>query len=141
MKTENKVLSISPKEAINAKAHRKEGNFQSEYCIIDYSGKEVKTPITLRIYGSSSNSANYACLWIHGEFKGMKGYQSFNGSDRATGCGYHRPSAAAAYAIKNAGIELKNAIDGRGETAIEDALKAIASYLGIKNSYLHYSHA
>ena len=63
------------------------------------------------------------------------------GSGSAGGYGYHRPSAAAHEAIHNAGFRLSQAIDGRGDSAITDALCAIARCLGIVRFGIVRSHA
>jgi hypothetical protein len=48
----------------------------------------------------------------------------------ASGGGYHRVSAAMQAALDRAGIKLDKRIDGVGDRAMEDALRAIAAYLG-----------
>ena len=64
-----------------------------------------------------------AALWVN-DYTNSEINTSGTGS--AGGYGYHRPSAAASEAIRNAGIELDQNISGRGDSAIEDAVKAIA---------------
>lgn len=133
-----KVTSFNPSNKLNS-SHRKENHFQEEFSIIAFDGTKFSAPITCRTYGTQAK--NYCCLWIHGQFKGIEKYVSVSGSGSAGGYGYHRPSAAAQEAINGAGFNLAEAIDGRGDSAIEDALKAIAEYLGIKNYYLHKANA
>lgn len=70
----------------------------------------------------SSSGTWYACIWC-------KGDEWNSGSGRASGNGYHKASAAAAYAIRAAGIQLDEDIDGRGWTAVETAIKVIGEYL------------
>jgi len=132
-----KAVFKNPKEGIKAKAHRKENHFMYEVSAIVPSKEagEYKQPVTLRIYGSATGAANYCCIWVHGEvkeggnhFEGK--HMSVSGSDRATGYGYHRPSQAAEGAINAAGIKLSEAIGGRGDEAIREAVKAIAAALG-----------
>ena len=60
-----------------------------------------------------------AILWVHG-----KNYAS--GSGYAGGYGYHKPSAAVGNAIESAGFGLEFNISGGGESALVDALKAVA---------------
>lgn len=114
-------------------SHRKEKHFLQELTVISFEDGEFKTPATLRIYGT--NAKNYACLWVH------SGEVHASGSGSAGGYGYHRPSAAAQEAINAAGFELSEPIDGRGESMMENALKAIATALGHKKFYLHSAHA
>lgn len=94
--------------------NRKENNFMTQYTAIDGDLNEIAI---LRIYGTTR--ANYACFWLfNGDYN--------SGGARATGYGYHRPSAAAQFAFNRAGIVLSEAIDGRGDRAMIDALEAIA---------------
>jgi hypothetical protein len=130
-----KVKSIQPKDGINAKSHRKENAFMYEYAVIAKHKGEFTIPLTIRIYGTQA--ANYACLWACNIQDGVY----FSGSGRATGYGYHRPSEAAGIAIQSAGIELDAPIGGRGDTAIEDALRAIATHYGYTDFYIHKAHA
>ncbi|MHB1266631.1 MAG: hypothetical protein ACYCY2_03385 [Acidithiobacillus ferriphilus] len=84
--------------------------------------------ITARCYmGRSANASTvYASIWIN-----APGYHS-GGHGKAGGYGYHKESAAIGNAIENAGITI-DSIHGGGESAIEDALKAIASALGFSH--------
>jgi hypothetical protein len=137
--TTTKKLTFAPVYGINAKAHRRENNFLNEFCLISFEKGEFKEVATLRVYGT--NAKNYVCLWISGEFKGYEGYVSASGSGSAGGYGYHRPSAAAADAFKSAGVDLPFDISGRGDSAINDALNALAKHLKLKNYTIHYAHA
>ena len=89
----------------------------------------LKEIITARCYMGRSASAStvYASIWINAS--GI--YTS--GKGKAGGYGYHKESAAIAEAIESAGITLDQSIDGVGDGAIEEALKAIASSLGFSN--------
>lgn len=93
----------------------------------DKEAKRAHEKITARIY--KTKSAAYACLWI----PSLPLAFDACGSGRATGCGYHRPSAALAEAIGNAGFTLSESISGAGESAMRQALLAIAECIGIKN--------
>ena len=55
---------------------------------------------------------------------GAKTYR--HGCGSASGCGYHKASAAFQEAANDAGISLDNDINGRGEGAVDDAMIAIA---------------
>ncbi len=119
--------------------HRKENKLQDEYSVIvldDSFGDYTHIPITVRIYGT--NAKNYACVWIYG--KGIDGI-NISSSGSAGGYGYHRPSAAVADALNNAGIELSSNISGVGNKAIMDAISAIARSMGYKKFYVHHAHA
>lgn len=60
----------------------------------------------------------------------------------AKGYGYHKPSAALADACCKAGIELSEDISGRGDDAMEQALRAIAdaSTTGITSWHVCKAH-
>lgn len=119
-------------------SHRKEGKcFFSAMQVIDlaaepYNGTSVHAVIEARLYGTGSK--NYAALWVH-----LPGLHT-SGTGSAAGSGYHRPSAALAKAIHNAGFTLSKDIDGRGESSMRDALLAIAAAIGIKRPALIEAH-
>lgn len=135
-------------------SHRKEGKcFFESYAIIDierdrYGAHKrlVNASIELRLYGTGNQ--NFACLWVNVEATKhrfdsheMQAGIHTQGSGRAGGYGYHRPSAAAGEAINNAGFALDQHIGGVGDSAIEEAMVAIAECVGIKNYVLVRSHA
>lgn len=130
-----KVVSINPKDGINAKSHRKENAFMYEFSVIAKTETGYKTPLIVRVYGT--NSANYVCLWSCNIKDGVY----FSGSARSTGFGFHRPSEAFAIALKSAGIELDTEIAGRGDDAMKDAIQAICEYYGYSDFYIHKAHA
>lgn len=68
----------------------------------------------------------YCSVWLHNP----KTRERTSGRGSATGCGYHKASAAFASALIAAGVKVDPDIDGRGDSAIEDALKAVAEYMG-----------
>lgn len=84
--------------------------------------------VELRVYGTKAT--NSVCVWI------SCGGQYGNGSGKATGSGYHRPSAAAQYALTAAGVVFSEPIDGRGDDAIRGACMAVARALGVKRPAL-----
>lgn len=118
-------------------ANRKENAFSKQYALYALDMADSNgTPrelVCLRIY--STDSRAYACLWIHG--RDIYG----NGGGRAGGYGYHRASAAAQEAIMDAGIKLSESIDGRGDEAIREAIKAIAEAAGSKQYFIGEAHA
>ena len=89
----------------------------------------LKNIITVRCYMDRSSSAStmYASIWIYDE----KHHTS--GSGKSGGYGYHKASAAIADAIESAGITLNENIAGAGDSAIEQALEAIALALGYES--------
>lgn len=133
-----KATIKNPDSRINGRAHRKEQHFSGEYAAID--PKSGQSIVTLRSYITPGGTC-YACIWIgtRPNKKHPEGVYA-NGSGRATGGGYHKPSAAAAKAIKQAGITLDTDIDGRGNDAMHDAVKAIAVALGCTRPIIHHAH-
>ena len=101
----------------------------STWNVIVNSNAELKNIITARCYMGRSASAStmYASIWIYDE----KHHTS--GSGKAGGYGYHKQSAAISDAIESAGIELNEDISGRGDSAIKEALEAIAATLGFES--------
>jgi len=121
--------------------HRKENKcyFDSYSAIVirpGYDGKSsVFTPVELRIYGTGNS--NTAAIWIHDH---SNSGISTCGTGSAGGYGYHRPSAAAAEAIRNAGFDLDYNIAGAGNENIESAVKAIAEALGYTDCPVFHAH-
>lgn len=124
---ENKIVNAFPAENLKC-SYRKENGFAGGYKVIalDDKGQFVEV-VDCRFY--QPRERVYCCLWVHG------GKVWAAGSDYADGCGYHKASAAADGAIKNAGYILEKSIDGVGDAAIESALTAIAKYHGFNGSY------
>jgi hypothetical protein len=85
--------------------------------------------ITLRWYRGRSNSANtiYCNLWLR------VGTMN-SGHGAAGGGGYCKHSAAFDQAMRNAGIEYPQDVDGRGLSAVRKALNDIAETMGFYGS-------
>lgn len=128
--------------------HRKENKcyFDSYTALAagtDYDGKPDLRPIVeLRLYGTGNT--NTAAIWVHAENMQDSGRGAepihTSGSGAAGGYGYHRPSAAAGEAIRNAGFELSENISGVGESAIIRAVKAIAEAVGYPDCPVFHAH-
>lgn len=123
-------------------SHRKEGKcYFSSMQVIDLAAKPYEVSrrahdvICARFYGTGCK--NFACIWIHAPTskKYPDGLHT-SGSGSAGGYGYHRPSAALAEAVRNAGFTLDECISGRGESAMREALLAIAAAVGVKKPAL-----
>ena len=129
---ENRISSFTPRESDKIRTHRKEnGGFLREYALIDLD--TGRAAVTLRIYWPGTVA--YACAWIH------HGGIHARGAGKAGGGGYCKESAAAHYALADAGVRLENAIDGRGTQAITSALAALADHMGIARYTIHTAHA
>ena len=88
--------------------------------------------IDARLYMGRSRNAEYiyAIVWINGRDTYGHGIGS------AGGYGYDKSSAAVGEAIDDAGIKLSARINGVGETAIREALLAVASALGASRPFI-----
>lgn len=129
--------------------NRKESHFTNEYAVlvddkqaghlVNYNGHNImKAVVVARIYATKSTV--YACVWINSStYKNRKGVY-LSGGGKAGGYGYHRASAALQAALDDAGIVLTEAIDGRGESAMFDALAATAKALGYRKFHIHEAH-
>src|ERR1044072_8043351 len=122
----NKVIKFQPADAINSKAHRKEGKAHYEYVLICHDPKAKKSrgvpffvPITIRTYRAGTTA--YACVWI----SDSKGNRHATGSGAVGGGGYAKETTAVEVAQYNAGIRLRDSIDGQGRREIEDAILAV----------------
>lgn len=94
--------------------------------VVAFDGRDFARPVTARWWmGRSTRSSVVRCtIWA------SNSHHSFNGHGSAAGFGYHKPSAALQAAIDSARIKLEFPIDGRGDSAEDEALTAIARALG-----------
>ncbi len=127
-----KVISFTPAtDARNIAHYRRENSFWRSYSLIDLdAGEDVAV---VRFYGSGATV--YCVAWVWGEIEGARGY------GKAGGYGYSKASAAMAEALHSAGFLFDGSIGGVGETAMKDALLAIAAHVGIASPMIHHAHA
>lgn len=99
-----------------------EKEMASAYSVISLDGGEMRETVTARSYTGRSRGAStmWATVWI----AGRDGWRSGSGS--AGGYGYHKESAAIQAALIAAGVQLSEAVGGRGDGALRDALLATA---------------
>ena len=107
------------------RSHRKEKYYSCSFTVLAVKNDEICKLASLAIY--EAPSVTYACLWAN--------YIGANGSGKAGGGGYCKRSAAAEDAFRTAGIELSKDISGRGESYIEEALKALGEEIAKKHGY------
>lgn len=111
------------------------------YKAIMVKGGQLEELVELRI--SSTASVAYACAWLYSpKVKDKDGHtvkDAFwnSGSGRAGGYGYHRQSAAAESAFARAGVKLSEAIGGRGDQAIREAVEAAGKALAPKGARVY----
>lgn len=124
---------------IEGKKHRKENHFYQQYSLICFDPSKTECchsvyengfseVVILRLYATQART--YACVWLHTS----SCHQA--GSGMASGYGYHRGSQAAELAFESAGITFDAPIGGVGESAIRNALKAIAIELGLPHYHI-----
>ena len=120
--TQNAINHGGKKELVN-----------QQKLVVYYKG-ELRTLLDVRFYMGRSSSASvvYCSLWLHDD----KNNRWMSGTGSAGGYGYHKESAAMDSALTSAKIRLYEKrdkyvhIDGRGESAIRDAMTAIAKASG-----------
>lgn len=95
--------------------------------VVGCAAGEMKELVTVRCWmgRSRSSSVVYASIWTFQPWT--------SGSGKAGGYGYCKKSAAVGDAIQSAGIRLDQDINGRGESSIREALKAIADEMCYSN--------
>lgn len=113
---------------------RRDKGFDSEIVAIDpKSGAPV---VTARIYWPGSVA--YCAIWINSH------PHHGRGNGKAGGGGYHKASAALASAISDAGIQLSEPINGRGDSVMLEAVEAVARAVTGKpraRFIIHKAHA
>lgn len=125
-------------------SHRKEDKFSEQFSGLVCRYGKMHEAVILRIYRTESRV--YSCLWTMGN-SAWGQYNSSHwrsGSGWAGGYGYHRSSSAAGEAIKAAGIVLSESINGAGDSAIMEAVEAIAREMWNDESstiFVHHAHA
>lgn len=115
------------------KAHnsRKEKGFFKGIAVLDNRGGSI---VTARFY--QTGIVCYCVVWVHGDDA------SGLGGGRASGYGYHKPSAALSEALNRAGITLDEPISGRGDKAMREACEAVARAVTSKRKLIvHVAHA
>lgn len=118
----NRIGSIRDKELLE------------QYSLLQPDGEEI---LTLRLYASRRRdgaSPVYAVAWLYGQ-----GYRTATGVAR--GYGYDKASAAAFQAFTRLGIAFDKHWGGAGESAVRDALKAVARALDVPEAFVHHAHA
>lgn len=95
----------------------------------------IVQPVRVKWWMSRSRNATrvYCSIWVNvPQFHQAKRtpVTYFGGHGFAGGCGYDKKSAALAAAIDSAGIKLSQDIDGRGDSAVREAIRAIGDACG-----------
>lgn len=125
------VISVNPTEdPRNIYSYRRENHFDSQISLIDLDdGREIAC---VRFY--RPNETVYCVVWIWSD-KPARGY------GKAGGGGYHKRSAALGEALSRAGVSLDAGIDGRGDSAMDEAMLALARHMGVSRPLVVRAHA
>lgn len=120
----------------NIRSNRKENHFREEYKVVAITKDQtLLEPISARFYATAQRW--YCCVWIH---ESIKSVTHISGGGYAGGYGYHKASAALQDALQDAGIQLSESISGVGDSAIRQALLAVATALGYDRPFLLHAH-
>lgn len=127
----------------NISTHRKENSFFCEYAVHIANVNGLETPIIARFYGGKKGAAIHCCVWVKADTSANREIYT-SGGGKAGGYGYHKSSAALSVALNYAGFTLSEPIDGRGDEAMNGALRACAVALGYTDEdhiFIHTAHA
>lgn len=122
------VIAFHPQQSERIRSHRKERSFWKQLSLIDMD--EGKEAVCVRWYGAGETS--YCCVWANGH--------NARGAGKAGGGGYHKASASMAQAMNDAGFRFDQDFDGRGDSAMDEALLAIAASFDIKRPLIVRAH-
>jgi len=125
------IISFSPTEdPRNIYSYRREKSFASQLAVIDLdTGREIAC---VRFY--QLDEVVYCVVWIDSD-KPARGY------GKAGGGGYHKRSAAMGNALTRAGVTLSKPIYGCGDSAMDEALLALARHMGVARPLVVRAHA
>jgi len=110
--------TLPEKSVFNAKYFDNKETVRTVYGVVSYQSV-VRQAVTVEWYmgRSSKSSVVYCNIWVN---------NACSGTGKAGGGGYCKRSAAFSDALRSAGIEIDEAIDGRGLGVVGDAVKAIS---------------
>jgi len=122
------VLEYTPTDNSHGIATIRKKGLLHAYHVVNLDTASVCIDVRTYVGRSSGSSTIYAVAWIHGSGYGEGTWGI--GSGKAGGYGYHKESAAISEALGSAGVKLELPIAGSGETAVREALGALAVHLG-----------
>ena len=125
------VISFDPTEdPRNICSYRREKHFDSQLSLIDLDeGREIAC---VQFYWPAETV--YCVVSIFSD-KPAHGY------GKAGGGGYHKRPAAMGEALARAGVTLSKPIVGRGDSAMDEALLALARHMGVTRALVVRAHA
>lgn len=92
----------------------------------DYSATNGHLHDLITVRCSNTQAVTRASVWI------TSGERYGAGHGKAGGYGYHRRSQAIENALRSAGVTFAQPFGGCGDSAVEDALRALARFLGYR---------
>ena len=133
-----KVTKFSPVhfEDSNVGKFRKDKGLTGGYILQATNGTEIFDIAEVRFYflGRDGMSPVYCAFWVHND-------NHTSGGGKASGCGYHKESAAFEFAANSAGVYFSEPVSGVGSLQIEKALLAIGEAQGYENLHITRFHA
>jgi hypothetical protein len=137
----NTVISYTPENNSLGSYRKEKAGLYRQYTVIDLDSvhylidgtPQHSTPIIIRVYWPAQTA--YACAWIS-----TRDNYSI-GKGKAGGWGCCKESCAIDSALRDSGVQLEYSISGVGESAIREAISAIARFIGLTNWTLTISHA
>lgn len=125
------IISFNPTEdPRDIYSYRREKSFGSQLAVIDLDeGREIAC---VRFYWPGETVCCVTWVWSD---KPARGY------GKAGGGGYHKRSAAMSEALARAGVTLSEPVDGCGDSAMDEALLALARHMGVTRPLVVRAHA
>ena len=112
----------------NARNYWGDKELTNSAVLVVLDGEELREVVSVRWWmarRSDGMSPVHCSVWINGrESREAAGY------GKASGCGYHKESAAFEAALRSADVKLANNVGGVGDGAVREAMHAIANACG-----------
>lgn len=136
MMTKTEQTATMPEiRTANARNYWGEKELTNSAVLVVLDGEELREVVAVRWWiarRSDGMSPVHCSVWISGgrESREAAGY------GKASGCGYHKESAAFEAALSSAGVKLANNVGGAGECAVYEAMHAIANACGFADCHI-----
>lgn len=125
------IISFNPTEDDrNVTSYRHERHFDSCISVTD----RATCGEIARAWFYRPSDTVYCVVWIWSD-------KPARGCGKAGGDGHHKHSAALGEALSRAGVTLSEPINGCGDSAMDDALRALARHMGFARPLVVRDHA
>ncbi len=133
--TKTEQAAIMPEACTsNARNYWGKKELTNSAVLVVLDGEELREVVSVRWWmarRSDGMSPVHCSVWIHGrESCEAAGY------GKASGCGYHKESAAFEAALDSAGVKLARPVAGVGDGAVHEAMHAIANACGFADCHI-----